>query len=147
MYFPSKKDVFYTITIWGVVLFIVCIYVFGEEPIGFQLVSYRDPLGYVLAGLTIGVLLWIWFHTGYKVKDGCLFIHSGPLRKRIKIEDITKIKPTKSPMSAPSLSLDKLEIFHGNYKSTLISPQNEQKFVEVLSKENHQLEIDCTLKK
>ncbi|MGR9050674.1 PH domain-containing protein [Halobacillus faecis] len=147
MNFPSKKDVFHTITIWGIVLFIVFIYAFGGEPIGFQLISYRDPLGYVLGGLTIGVLVWIWFHTGYKVRNQYLYIHSGPLRKRIKIMDITKIKPTKSPMSSPALSLDKLEIFHGNNKSTLISPQDEQRFVMAISEENPQLELDPALKK
>ncbi|GEN52731.1 PH domain-containing protein [Halobacillus faecis] len=141
MYFPSKKDVFHTITIWGVVLFIVFIYAFGGEPTGFQLISYRDPLGYVLGGLTIGVLVWIWFHTGYKVENQELLIHSGPLRKRINIMNITKIKTTKSLMSSPALSLEKLEIFYGDYKSTFISPQDEQRFVHALLEKNPQIEI------
>ncbi|MBN9654056.1 PH domain-containing protein [Halobacillus sp. GSS1] len=146
MYFPSKKDAFYTITIWGVILFIVFIYLFGGEPVGFQLVTYRDPLGYVFGGLSIVVLLWIWFQTGYKVKNGDLLIHSGPLRKRIKIRDITKVKSIKSPMYAPALSLEKLEIFHENNKTTLVSPQNEQAFIEVIKNENTKLEIDAEQK-
>ncbi|WP_394218729.1 PH domain-containing protein [Halobacillus trueperi] len=145
MYFPSKRNIFYSMVIWGLILFIFFIYVFGGEPIGFQIITYRDPLGYVMSGGMVVLLLWIWLRTGYTVKDGHLFIHSGPLRKRINIEDIKKIKPTKSPMSAPALSFRKLEILYGKFMFTLISPKDEQKFLQVLEKENPHIEIDPRL--
>ncbi|MBX0356943.1 PH domain-containing protein [Halobacillus sp. Nhm2S1] len=145
MYFPSKRNIFYSITVWGLILFIFFIYLFGGEPIGFQIITYRDPLGYVMSGGMIVLLLWILFRTGYTVKDGHMYIHSGPLRKRIAIEDIKKIKSTKSLISSPALSIRKLEILYGEFMFTSISPKDEHKFLQVMKKENPHIKIDPML--
>lgn len=57
MFFPSKKDVWFGLIIWGFVLFIIAAYVFGGEPSGMQFITHNSIAGYILSVLIIGLLL------------------------------------------------------------------------------------------
>ncbi|MBA2174924.1 PH domain-containing protein [Halobacillus locisalis] len=141
MYFPSKKDIWLSLLYWGVILFIVLIYIFGGEPVGMQLITYKSVLGYVLSASTIGLLLWIWFRTGYKLVDGIIKVQYGPFRRTITIKEIKKLNKNMSPFMAPALSVDRLEILHNNYKIIHVSPKNEEEFIRLLVKENPKIQI------
>ncbi|CDQ20281.1 PH domain-containing protein [Halobacillus karajensis] len=147
LYFPSEKDFWFYVLTWGPILFILFIYLYGGEPIGFQLISYRDPLGYVITALLLLFLLWVWFDTGYKIENGHIKIYSGPFRKKIKISKITKVNTTKSLSSAPSWTRNKLEILYGHYDFINLSPRNKREFIQALQKENPQIKMDQKLQR
>lgn len=147
MCFPSKKDVWFGLIIWGFVLFMIAAYVFGGEPIGMQFITYNSIAGYVLSVLIIGLLLWLWFGTGYKIEGGFIKIKFGPFQSKVKIAEITKLRATKNPLSAPALSIDRIEILYGKYGTALVSPKNRVQFIKTLLAENPGIEVDEALYK
>ncbi len=76
-----------------------------------------------------------------------LLIRSGPLRKKVNIRGIKKIRRTRTLLSSPALSFDRLEITHGRFGDHLvISPVRKQEFIKQLLKENDQIELDAKVK-
>ncbi len=96
-------------------------------------------------GPAIGVLLLIavelfFFEsllrsTYYVIENGILVIHSSFLKWRVPIAEITAVQPTRSPLSSPALSLDRLRIEYGK-KVVLVSPDDQQRFLEALRSVN-----------
>jgi len=134
LYFPSKKDTWLALVIWGVVILM-----------GWQMVSYKSLLWSMLSLLIIAYLLWLWFGTGYKIEGRVIKIRSGPLRRTVKITEITKISATKNPLSAHALSIDRIEIMYGKYDTAIISPKNKAHFINVLVTENPDIQVDKNL--
>lgn len=50
----------------------------------------------VLILIVIGLLLWIWFDTTYKIIDEFFYYRSGPLSGKIEIKKISKIITDKT---------------------------------------------------
>ncbi|TSI03693.1 PH domain-containing protein [Lysinibacillus sp. BW-2-10] len=89
------------------------------------------------------MLIWCWFTTGYKVSDDVLVIQSGPIKQKILIKDIKKIKSTKNPLSSFALSIDRLEITYSTgFGMALVSPKDKEKFASLLKESNPQIEVD-----
>ena len=65
-----------------------------------------------------------------KVKSGFLF------NNKYDINKITKLKETRTWLSAPALSRDRLEITVGRYNKVLISPENKEQFINQLTSIN-----------
>lgn len=78
--------------------------------------------------------IWGWFTTGYFIEEEKLIIQSGPLKKTIVISEIKKIVRTKNPLSAPALSMDRLEISYGKFEMALVSPKDRHQFIAKLKK-------------
>ncbi|WP_216831351.1 PH domain-containing protein [Alkalihalobacterium elongatum] len=142
MYFPSEKDIWAKIFFYGFLMFIFLIYSFGSEPFGLQFITYNSLFGYIITGGLLGILIWIWFRTGYYVGDGKLKIKYGPFRWTIESKDIKKISKEKSPFTAPSLSMDRLSILYGNYKEISISPINKKELIRILTAENPHIVVE-----
>lgn len=145
MYFASKKDIWFFLMFWGFLFLIFIIYIFGSEPLGLQLITYKSILGYIISGTLIGLLLWIWLKTGYKIEKDKLKVQFGPFKKTIKIEEIEHLNKVKSPFTAPALSIHRLEILYNKYEVTHISPQNEKEFIRLLIKANPYIQLDKKL--
>ena len=90
---------------------------------------------------------WIWFGTGYEISDDKLKIRCGPLRQRIPLQEIREIKRTRSPLSAPACSLDRMEIKYGNSKRVMISPADKEAFIKLLMEKSPQINLEEELKK
>jgi hypothetical protein len=91
MYFPSKRDLWLGLLIWGLILF-AAIPAFLKPGKG-QLI------------IMIAVILfvgWIWFGTAYEILDDELKVRCGPFRQRIPLQEIREIKRTRSPLSSPA---------------------------------------------
>lgn len=142
LYFPTKKDIWFFLIIWGLILFIISIYIFGGEPVGWQLITYKSVPGYILGVSILTLLLWIWFGTGYQVEGKLLRLKFGPFKSKVHINEIKKISRTKSPFTAPALSVDRLEILYGKYDVINISPQNESELIHSLLAVNPNIQID-----
>ena len=71
-----------------------------------------------------------------RIEDGELLIRSGPMRWRIPVQDIRRIEASRSWLSSPALSLDRLRIHHcratGRMRQVLVSPRDRQGFVQAL---------------
>lgn len=73
--------------------------------------------------------------TYYVVADGVLRIVSGPFNWTIRISDIVEIKPTRSVLSSPALSLDRLKVTYGKRRYVLVSPADKDGFVRAIENE------------
>jgi hypothetical protein len=69
--------------------------------------------------------------TYYAIEGDTLLVRSGPAKWRVPIREIRSITPTRSALSSPALSLDRLRIEYGK-KSVMISPEDKQRFIEAL---------------
>ena len=77
--------------------------------------------------------------TRYIVSGDELFIRSGPFRWTVPIGSIESVSATDDPSSAPALSLERLKIEYvrdGSNQEILVSPENQQDFVETLRARN-----------
>ncbi len=109
------------------------------------------PMGLILGGVLVFMLIlgaWVGvliiavvlafvvhlFATTYYTIDGAeLKVRSGFLINiTININTITKIVPTRSILSAPAVSLDRLEVFYNKYDSVVVSPGDNVGFIEAL---------------
>ena len=107
--------------------------------------AIRQPNGLtitILAGFVVvyAVVEWILGSTYYTVDQDFLRIRSGPYRTRLLISDIRSITRSSNPLAAPALSLDRLEIRDGNGRSVLVSPHEDELFVESLRSINNSIE-------
>ncbi|MEE4161682.1 MAG: PH domain-containing protein [Woeseiaceae bacterium] len=98
--------------------------------------SASDATPAVLVGigvllLTVILFIWLLRSTYYEIRGDTLRIVSGPYRIRIPVEMIESIEPTRSPLSSPALSLDRLRIRYGK-KQVLVSPADKRGFLRAL---------------
>ncbi len=72
----------------------------------------------------------------YGISDEAIVVRHGMVRQRIPLKDIVEVHPTRSPLSSPALSLDRLHIRFGEgfFKSAMISPADKQGFLDELAK-------------
>ncbi|MCW5658428.1 MAG: PH domain-containing protein [Burkholderiaceae bacterium] len=100
--------------------------------------AFRQTSGMALlapvAVVAIGAALpiWILVSTAYVVESRTLHIRSGPFSWRIPVSSITSIKPSRSPISSPTLSLKRLRVEYGTGKSILVSPADQQAFMHAI---------------
>ncbi len=155
MYFPSKKDLRYSLIVWAQIFSGVLVLVFNINIYGLNFVSALNGLGQfliVLLLVLISLLLWIWLRTGYKIEEGKIKIKSGPLRKTVNIEEINKLSTSKisfaaiSPFSGPALSTERIEINYGNHYDVInVSPASRRDFVKILLAENPDIQTDTNI--
>jgi len=134
LFFPSKKDTWFALLIWGVIIFMA-----------WQMIADKSLVVYVIGGLTIALLLWLWFGTSYKIDEALLKIKSEPFRSTVKIGDIKRINATKTLLAGPALSIDRIEILHRKYDIAIVSPKDRTEFVQALLTKNKSIEIDDSL--
>lgn len=138
--YRSKIDYWLWITIMAIVLFCVTIPLFTD----------RNLNWYILLTLIIPaiiptlLILSLLTNTNYtidenkqtlKVKSGFLF------NSKYDISKITKIKETRTWLSAPALSRDRIEITIGRYNKVVISPENKELFINHLSRLNPNIKV------
>lgn len=100
--------------------------------------------------IMIAVILfvgWIWFGTGYEILDDELRIRCGPFRQRIPLQEIKEIKKTRSPLSAPACSLDRMEIKYGKSKRVMISPADKENFINTIVEKSPHIQLAEDLRK
>lgn len=96
----------------------------------------------VWLGLGINVatglfILYTFTNTVYIIDGEILHIRCGPLyNKKIAISEIRRIEESRSPLSSPAASLDRLEIMYNKFDSVLISPKEKKEFIEDMLKIN-----------
>lgn len=89
----------------------------------------------VLAGivlLTLVLPIWLLLDTNYTVTGEELRIRSGPFRWRIALSEVREVSPSRSWLSSPALSLDRIRVQYSTARSVLVSPREKQRFVDCL---------------
>jgi hypothetical protein len=89
-----------------------------------------------VAGLTaliaVGLPLWLLASTYYRVSAGSLEVRSGPFRWSIPLNEITEVRKSRSVLSSPALSLDRMEVKYGRGRSILLSPRDRGGFLKAI---------------
>ena len=87
----------------------------------------------LISGLLALSFLWLLLSTNYAIGRDTLMIQSGPFRWRIPKREITQITPSRSVISSPALSLDRLKIeYAGGRNSILVSPKDKNGFIQAV---------------
>lgn len=78
--------------------------------------------------------LWLLRATDYTVDGTELRIRCGPFRWRIALQDIRRVTPTRSLLSSPALSLDRLRIDYGDGRALMVSPADKDGFIAAVER-------------
>jgi hypothetical protein len=98
--------------------------------------------------LVFAFIAYLYTTTYYTIIGGTLNVHCGFFYNTdIDIASIKSIAETNSVLSAPALSLDRIEIFYNKYDSIVISPPNKTDFIAALKTINDSIEIKLKEKK
>lgn len=132
--FRSKVDRWVYVLFAGVIVFqFVAITAAAREAGEAAVVT-----GLILAMIGVGALMiWLLLGTHYTVDRGYLRIVSGPFRWTIPVAEITSVSETRSPLSSPALSLQRLQIRWGKRRRIMISPADRAGFLRAIG---HELE-------
>jgi len=129
MQFRSKVDAWLAITlVVSALIVLVAAYSIAARATGVWLVGPA-----VLVAIGAGLPLWLLLSTNYTVNGTTLSVRSGPFSWQIPISKVTRIVPTRSPLSSPALSLDRLRIEYGPGKAVLVSPRNQGAFIRAIN--------------
>jgi len=141
MIFTSKKDIFYFLIIWGAIIF-------GSLSVIFDFsLSANSIFGAILGLLAVGLLIWVWFGTNYRVGNEYIEIKYGPFKEKFSIQDINEIGKRKSILITPALAIDRVLLRYGRYGEILISPKKEREFVDLLLTKNPRIILEKPLSK
>ncbi len=117
------------IDIWLVVLF----YVMMLLPTILTLIDMFSWTMMALEGLLLVLVSILLFNTKYIIDGEYLYIKCGFLPKeKCFISQIVKIKNTHNIISAPAISLDRIEIRLNNRQQLIISPLDKEEFINHL---------------
>lgn len=132
MVFKSKVD------IWMAIIFILI-------PISmiYGVITEPSAILLLITALIIVLLCILFFGTKYVIEEDELIVYGGIYKKRIQIRQIRSLRPSKNPLSAPAMSIDRIEItFDPHIQVILVSPKDKELFVKKLLEVNP----DITLK-
>ncbi|MGB5210221.1 MAG: PH domain-containing protein [Gammaproteobacteria bacterium] len=123
--FESKRDRWLMLILWSSVLidFLAAVVLLRMDV---PLLVRASGVAVMLS--TALFIVWILTGTRYTVDQGVLIIRCGPFRQRLRIADIESVEATRSPLSSPALSLDRLRITYGGGKRVLVSPEDKARF-------------------
>jgi len=103
-------------------------------------ISVRDPLtttGIILGSLAVvALLLSVLLNTSYTVDRGVLKARSGPLCWKVPLDQIQSVEMTRSALSSPALSLDRLRIRYGKGRFILVSPADKSGFLRAIGQDD-----------
>jgi hypothetical protein len=142
--FKSIKSCGYgTLLIIASVLIIVLLFgwsIISKDPI----YIYELIIKCLVTILLIGFFIWYWNRTYYTIDKEYLIVKSGPLHWVISIQDIKTIRLNQNTIGGiikPTLSWKCIEIDYGKSKTISISPENQERFINILKDINNKIEI------
>ena len=130
MRFASKIDLW----LWLTTALTLAVCVFAVITVGVRGPALAVVAMLVVCALTLGLLLWVVLGTGYGFTERDLLVHSGPFRWRVPFKEVRAVADSRSWLSSPALSLDRLCITYGRGSSILISPRDKLSFLSELQR-------------
>jgi hypothetical protein len=138
MVFPSKVDA------W--LLWVVRLAMLLPVAISVTVAVTQGEAAAALPAVSIVLLAylfveWIFRSTYYMVDQDYLRIRSGPFRWRVPIMEIESIVPSRSALSSPALSLDRLRVNYAGGRWILVSPSDRDWFINALRSVNAAIQV------
>ena len=128
--FRSKVDWWVALLLGGAVLGLSVIFGFTDSG---KAAVQKDFLVVLATGLVpILLVTWMLFDTGYDITATELRVRCGPIRTAVPLEKLSRISPTSSIMSAPALSIDRLEVSYNRFDTVVISPADKRGFLAAI---------------
>lgn len=78
--------------------------------------------------------LWLLASTYYRIDASALVVRSGPFRWTVPFSDIRNVQPSRSVLSSPALSLDRIRIDYGAGRTLLVSPKDREAFLAAIER-------------
>jgi membrane protein YdbS with pleckstrin-like domain len=89
----------------------------------------------IVAALAIVALIGsMLIGTHYTVAGNTLRVACGPFRWKVPIDAIQSVEATRSPLSSPALSLDRLRIHYGK-RRIMVSPSDRAGFLKAIGQD------------
>lgn len=134
--FSSKVDKWTNVILWLIISAPIWVFIAN-----LYLKNGLNYLQWTLLPVSL-LVLWIRYVTVYKIDGQELKYQSGPIRGSRNIMEIYKIhRTTNDPFNSGNLSNDKVSIRAKNQGSLNISPENKEKFIELLLSINPTIEV------
>lgn len=131
MVFKSKVD------IWMAIIFIVV-----PMSMIYGVITEPSAILLLITALIIVLLCILFFGTRYVIEEDELIVYGGLYKKRIQIKQIRSLRPSKNPLSAPAMSIDRIEItFDPHIQVVLVSPKDKELFVKKLLEVNPNISL------
>lgn len=137
----SKVDTWIVATLVGGFLFGLVIILINIVFSGLLATAWWSP---VLFLAIFGGVASLLFPLYYEITPSALQVRTGWIRREISLASIQRVFPTNNPLSAPALSLDRLQVeyMQGSLRrSTLISPKDKSNFLRDLADRAGDLEM------
>ncbi len=122
--FPSKRDPWLVAVL--VLSALACVLAVPAAVEGGSGVTMLAPLPVLLLGA--GLPLWVLFATHYRFDADSLCVRCGPFSWRVPLQEVRAVTSTRSALSGPALSLDRLRIDYGG-RTLLVSPADREGFL------------------
>jgi len=84
--------------------------------------------------VAVGLPLWLLLTTSYRVDSHSVRVRSGPFRWNIPIGEIQSVRESRSVLSSPALSLNRIEITYGRGRRILLSPADREGFLKAIGR-------------
>ena len=130
MRFSSRIDLW----LWAALAIALGACVFAVRAVGMRGPAIAWVAMLVVCALALVLPLWVVMGTHYALTERDLLIRSGPFRWRVPLDQIRSVTASRSVLSAPALSLDRLRIAYGRAGSILISPRDKLQFLSELQR-------------
>lgn len=119
--------------------------IFLAVPISMIYGVITEPNAILMLVTTIVIVLLatLFFGTKYIIEGEELIVYGGIYKKRINIKQIRSLRPSKNPLSAPAMSIDRIEITYNTTFSEviLVSPKDKEGFVKRLLEINPNIKL------
>ena len=80
----------------------------------------------------VAFVVWIYRTTVYRIESTVLTVHSGPLSWKVDLPSVRRLRATRSLLSAPALSLDRIAIEYGGDGTLVVSPADKAAFIRAV---------------
>lgn len=102
-----------------------------------------EDIAFIAVYLIIAVALEAFLYTGtsYTIASEKLTVKSFLVKEEINIGDISSIVHTRTWLSAPALSLNRIELRYKRSRSIVISPRSEEQFIARLKHVNPAIDV------
>ena len=125
---------------------IILAVIMGISCIIFTVATFRVIEKSILLFLALNILYWgviyICLDIKYFIKENNLIIKSGFIKmSSIDINQIKSIEKSNNILSSPAASLNRISIKYGKYDDILVSPRNQEDFIQELLKINSEIKL------
>ena len=138
MKFKSRVGLLIQMTIFGInILFIYLLSIV-------DLNQANEVFSLIVIFAFVILFFWILYDTSYLIENGSIHYKSGPVKGKIEIDSIRKIKMNTNLYSGlkPALAFKGIVVYYGKYDEIYFSPKTNESFVDELLKINKNIIVE-----